>query len=111
MNPPSEEEKEPEVQQIPQPNDCGMSDASKRLSVASKKFDVGNKGYLDSDERIMRTYDKNNDGNLDLAELKMIVQDLRKEKREKSNFKKLSLGSSAALVFVLVANFGLIWAV
>ena len=107
MNPPSEEEKEPEVQHIPP----AKLSTEGGMSTASKRFDVGNKGYLDADERIIRNYDRNNDGDLDLSELKHIIQDLRKEKVQKSTFKKLSLGSSALLVFVLLANFGLIWAV
>lgn len=103
MNPPTEEQKEPDVTRVP--------DSSHVMSNASKKFDVGDKGYLDDEERLMRNYDTNDDGVLDLNELKAIIRDLKKERKEKSTFMKLGLGSSALLLIVLLANFGLIWAV
>lgn len=43
--------------------------AGNRLSIVSQQYDVGNKGFLDETERIIREYDTNNDGTLDINEV------------------------------------------
>ena len=86
------------------------NDGTRRLSKISSQYDVGNKGYLDETEKVMRKYDTNNDGNLDNDELKKIVMDLQSNKHEKVIFKKVAWIAGAAVVVLLLGNFGLVWA-
>lgn len=97
------------------PNDMDTGSGAERrltscLSVASRNYDVGNKGFLDEDERAIRKYDTNNDGNLDVNEIKQIVLDLKDNNKEKRMLKKLAMGATGCLALVLLTNFGLVWA-
>lgn len=80
-----------------------------RLSVVSSKYDVGGKGYLDEEERILRAYDTNNDGNLDMNELKKIVHDLRQVSNQKTLLRKILLYGSVTIVISILCNFALVW--
>lgn len=91
-------------------NGSGLKKRDTRLSVISRKYDVGEKGYLDEEERIIRNYDTNNDGNIDMNELKKIVKDLREEKGQKIILKKVACAFAASLVLVFLCNFALVYA-
>ena len=88
----------------------GPSKRKARLSHVSSNYDVGNKGFLDSTEKVLRSYDANNDGNIDMQELKTMIRDLKSHKKDKTVFKKVAYIAIAAVGVLLVGNFGLVWA-
>ena len=81
---------------------------SKQLSFASAAYDVGNKGFLDKEEKILRKYDTDSSGHLDVNEIKKIARDLDTERKMKELFKKVACFTSSALVVMLFAIFGLV---
>ena len=81
---------------------------SKQLSFASAAYDVGNKGFLDKEEKIIRKYDTNDDGKLDVSDIKNIARDLDTERKMKELFKKVACFTSSALGIMLFAIFGLV---
>jgi hypothetical protein len=91
-------------------NRASSKQLQRELSITSKRYDVGNKGYLDEEEQILRAYDTNGDGELDLVELKKIVGDLRSEQWQGRMLKKFLAGAAVCAVLVVLANFGLVWA-
>ena len=95
----------------PEPEDGPRQRPQKRLSDASNYFDEGNKGYLTKSEKIIRGYDTNNDGHLDIQETKRIVRDMGDLSRENRLVKKIAMGGAGALVLSFLGNFVLIWAV
>jgi len=74
----------------------------KRLSIASKAVDRGNKGYLDPLERAVRNFDKDGDGVYDMDEVFAIVESLQDEKQHKYCLKK-GLKTTASFVLILFA--------
>jgi len=58
------------------------------LSVVSKRYDLENKGYLDENEKMMRKFDKNNDGAMDLREVYNIVAEVRRQQNELAKDRK-----------------------
>lgn len=108
-----EETAEDVLGDLPPTKDVGQSKVTKRttrMSVTSEQYDVGNKGYLDESEKILRSYDTNNDGQLDMNEMKKVVHDLTHNTKQKKTFRKYLYVASVALVLVCVCNFGLVWA-
>ena len=79
-----------------------------KLSFASAAYDVGNKGFLDKEEKVLRKYDTNGDGKLDVSEIKNIARDLDTERKMKELFKKVACFTSSALGIMLFAIFGLV---
>jgi len=71
----------------------------KRLSIASRAVDRGNKGYLDSLERAVRNFDRDGDGIYDMEEVFAIVESLQEEKEHKYCLKK---GLRSTVCFVLL---------
>lgn len=82
-----------------------------RMSFASMKYDRGSKGYLTDVEQKVRVYDKDGDGQIDVNEVFTIVEDVMKERNQKSMLKKFLIGSGALFILVLAANAGLMVAV
>mmetsp|Transcript_44572 Transcript_44572/g.82670 ORF Transcript_44572/g.82670 Transcript_44572/m.82670 type:complete len:528 (-) Transcript_44572:291-1874(-) len=66
----------------------GGNGSKKGLSVVSKKYDLGNKGYLDENEKILRQYDTDNNGELDLREVYKIVENVRRQQAELNHDRK-----------------------
>lgn len=79
-----------------------------KLSFASAAYDVGNKGFLDKEEKIIRKYDTDSSGHLDVNEIKKIARDLDTERKMKELFKKIACFTSSALGVMLFAIFGLV---
>lgn len=104
---------EPIVQVIPPPS-SGRGDKTNRVdrrSVATRAFDRGNKGYLDENEKLMRKYDEDGDGKMDISEVFKIVEDVRKETARGVKYKRYFFWSMFLTVVVLAGNFALTWAV
>lgn len=80
---------------------------NKKLSTISKKYDEGGKGYLDEEEVILRGYDTNNDGSLDVKEMKKIVRDLKDEQLSKKFFKWLAIFMLIGFLLSIGCNFAL----
>ena len=78
------------------------------LSFASRAYDVGNKGFLDKEEKVLRKYDTDSSGHLDVSEIKKIARDLDTERKMKELFKKIACFTSSALGIMLFAIFGLV---
>ena len=104
------------------PEDGARHRPSRRLSLSNSRhsnasedysahYDEGNKGYLSKSERVIREYDTNNDGQLDIRETKKIVRDMGDLSRENRLVKKIAMGGAGALVLSFLGNFALIWAV
>jgi len=87
------------------------NDYRKQISTASMAFDVGNKGFLDADEAIMRKHDTNNDGNLDINEIKKIAVEIREATSEKKLYKKYLMAACCLLLLSFLGNFGLTWGI
>jgi hypothetical protein len=85
--------------------------AAKNLSIATRAYDRGHKGYLDEDEMLVRKYDENGDGKIDISEVFRIVHDVGKAKAEKLRYKRLFLLTAVFSTFLLAANFALTFAV
>jgi len=83
----------------------------KQISTASMAFDVGNKGFLDADEAIMRKHDTNNDGNLDINEIKQIAVEIREATSKKKMYKKYLMAACCLLLLSFLGNFGLTWGI
>ena len=79
-----------------------------KLSFASAAYDVGNKGFLDKEEKILRKYDTDSSGHLDVSEIKKMAGDLDTERKMKELFKKIACFTSSALGIMLFAIFGLV---
>jgi hypothetical protein len=75
---------EPVENVIPKPS----TGKANRGSVASRAFDRGDKGFLDEDEALVRKYDKNGDGVIDINEVYAIISDVRAERAKKIQYKK-----------------------
>ena len=89
---------------------------NKKLSLTSKNYDIGNKGYLDDVEKKLRSYDTDNDGKIDVKEAYQIVKDVQKEEQgkvaaEASNalFKKLLCYSSTVSVVLAACMIGMVF--
>jgi hypothetical protein len=82
-----------------------------KQSMASKAYDRDNKGYLDATEKIVRGYDKDGNGKIEIEEVFNIVKDLQKQEKKRQNLKKLLGISLLVMLVVLTASFGLTWAV
>jgi hypothetical protein len=80
-------------------------------SFATRAYDRGKKGYLDDDEKLVRKYDANGDGQIDVSEVFKIVEDVREEKAQKVKYKKFMIWAVLFSFVVLAANFALTWAV
>lgn len=108
----SERNEDMDIVQDPAASDnlCNQSrpDAVK-LSVVSKNYDMGSKGYLDDEEQVLRNLDKGNQGHLSVESLKVLVRDLDKSNQEKRMLKTVVKVFSVGLVVFLLANFGLVW--
>ena len=82
--------------------------ANYKMSEVSKRFDEGNKGYLDEAEKRLRKYDANNDGELDLTEMKAIVSDLLKREKKEEQWRSYIKLAGLFLLFSLISNLGMI---
>ena len=82
--------------------------ANNNMSEASKKFDEGNKGYLDEAEKRLRKYDANNDGKLDLTEMKAVMSALLKREKKEGQWRSYIKLAGFLLVFSFIGNFGMI---
>lgn len=87
------------------------------LSVVSKKYDLDKKGYLDENEKVMRQYDENNDGTLDMHEVYKIVEEVRKqqadlndERKKILNLKKVIIGLVSFTLILTLAMLGVSFA-
>ena len=104
------EDNEPQPQeQAPPPPP--PQDGSKRMSVASRAFDRGNKGYLDKDERRVRSYDLDGDGKLDIDDVFRVVADARQAESRRNLFRWLLTAAVAFAVLNICAVFGLTFVV
>lgn len=81
-----------------------------QLSVTSRNYDLKGKGFLDSEEQLVRKYDVDNDGVFTLEEAKMMAADLRGALLSKQQYRKLLVGCTVLLVVSWVGNFGLTYA-
>lgn len=88
----------------------GASTKPRRLSTVSKNYDVGKKGFLTQSEAQLRSYDTNNDGGLDVVEMKKVIGDLRETARQRSVYMKFAGAAAGCFALATVANFGLAWA-
>jgi nitrate reductase NapE component len=103
-------DQESEQEPLPFPK-CQPRAARNRLSVVSKAYDRGNKGYLDDFEKRVRSYDTDNDGQISIEEVFHMVSDIRKEERKNRSLKKFLLLAISFGLLLCVAMFGMTWAV
>ena len=87
----------------------GTGDGGTGLSSVSRRFDVGNKGFLTESERQVKKYDTDGDGNIGILEAKAMMHDLNETLRGKQFFQKLAKWAVVGGVVMLLGNFGLIW--
>mmetsp|Transcript_44950 Transcript_44950/g.94311 ORF Transcript_44950/g.94311 Transcript_44950/m.94311 type:complete len:539 (+) Transcript_44950:124-1740(+) len=80
------------------------------LGAVSRRYDIGNKGFLDAEEQIVRAYDRDNDGVFTIAEAKQMASDLRFASMSRDQYRKLLKVCGALLVVSWAGNFGLTWA-
>jgi hypothetical protein len=97
---------EPVENVIPKPS----TGKANRGSVASRAFDRGDKGFLDEDEALVRKYDKNGDGVIDINEVYAIISDVRAERAKKIQYKKYFSVTLVVATVMLASIFGLTWA-
>jgi len=76
------------------------------MSFATKRYS-GKKGYLDEDDKFVRKYDKDGDGDLDLEEVKAMARDLRTTISSKKILTKVIIAMAVFSVVSLMGNFGL----
>jgi len=76
------------------------------MSFATKRY-AGKKGYLDEDDKFVRKYDKDGDGDLDLKEVKAMARDLRTTISSKKILTKVIIAMAVFSVVSLMGNFGL----
>lgn len=79
------------------------------MSMATKRI-AGEKGYLDDDDKIIRQYDKDGDGNFTLEEVKSMAKDFRVALTSKEMYRKLLIACGVLLVVSWAGNFGLTYA-
>lgn len=90
--------------------------AVRELSTMSRNYDIGNKGYLDDDEQMMREFDADGDGKFSLAEAKKMAHAIgteralkEKETARKQLFKKIACFTGSAFAAQLIVMFALMW--
>eukprot|EP00578_Thalassiosira_sp_NH16_P002173 CAMPEP_0181137312 /NCGR_PEP_ID=MMETSP1071-20121207/33642_1 /TAXON_ID=35127 /ORGANISM="Thalassiosira sp., Strain NH16" /LENGTH=485 /DNA_ID=CAMNT_0023224065 /DNA_START=114 /DNA_END=1572 /DNA_ORIENTATION=- len=76
------------------------------MSFATRRY-AGKKGYLDEDDKFVRKYDKDGDGDLDLEEVKAMARDLRTTISSKKILTKVIIAMAVFSVVSLMGNFGL----
>ena len=76
------------------------------MSFATKRY-AGKKGYLNEDDKFVRKYDKDGDGDLDLEEVKAMARDLRTTISSKKILTKVIIAMAVFSVVSLMGNFGL----
>lgn len=79
---------------------------STALSVVSKKYDRGEKGYLDSTELEIRELDTENRGYLDVDKVYEIMKELRAEQKSSMTLKKIIYALSGFAILLAFANIG-----
>ena len=80
-----------------------------RLSTVSSKYDSSGKGYLDAEESRLRQYDTNDDGKLDLEEMKNVMTDLIKKEKKEKQWRTFTILIAIFLLLSVVCNFGTVW--
>ena len=80
-----------------------------RRSFATRAFDRGDKGFLDEDEALVRKYDKNGDGIIDINEVYAIIRDVRAERAKKIQYKRYLWVTLVVATVMLASIFGLTW--
>uniref|UniRef100_A0A7R9VQS0 EF-hand domain-containing protein n=1 Tax=Pseudictyota dubia TaxID=2749911 RepID=A0A7R9VQS0_9STRA len=82
------------------------------LSVVAKHYDIGNKGYLDEHEKVLRKYDLDGNGHLDIREVYKVVEEVRRQqttlnedRRKIHNLKAVIIG---LVVFTLILTLAML---
>jgi len=76
-----------------------------------EKVDIGDEVSLTNTERIIKTYDVNNDGELSVSELKEMARNLREERKGRTFYKRASIIALVCFIISFAGNFGLTWSV
>ena len=85
------------------------SSMNREMSIATRRY-AGEKGYLDEDDKIIRKYDKDGDGNFTIDEAKSMAADFRSAIMSKELYQKVIVGMAVLLVVSWAGNFGLTFA-
>jgi len=87
------------------------------LSVVAKHYDIGNKGYLDEHEKVLRKYDLDGNGHLDIREVYKVVEEVRRQqttlnedRRKIHNLKAVIVGLIAFALILTLAMLGVSFA-
>jgi len=87
-------------------NKANIRNDSNKLSVVSRQYDRGGKGYLDKTEQKLRSYDRDNDGRLGLEEVYALMQDFQETQHQALTLKWVVIALSGFAVLLCLANVG-----
>mmetsp|Transcript_21924 Transcript_21924/g.50514 ORF Transcript_21924/g.50514 Transcript_21924/m.50514 type:complete len:576 (-) Transcript_21924:50-1777(-) len=79
------------------------------LSTTSRVYDRDNKGYLDETEELVRSYDKQGEGRIDLASAMDLAHNARAQERKVQQTRTWAIVATIAAVIFALATFGLVW--
>jgi len=113
------DEKNPEHHEVVEEGKGGAEDAAagttnraagggadNKLSVVSRAYDRGNKGYLDSTELKLRELDKDNQGTLDVNDMYMLMKGFQEEQKKALTLKYVVIALAGFAVLLCLANIG-----
>ena len=84
--------------------------SNRALTMVSAQYDFENKGYLDPIQQAMRDQDVDNSGNLDLFEVRSIINDQLKNVRMAKKYRKVIAALLCLVMVLALSNFGTSWA-
>ena len=77
-----------------------------KMSMVSKQYDRGDKGYLDETEKKLRAMDSENLGHLNVDKMYQLMSTMEKEQKKASTLRNVVIALAVFAVLLCLANIG-----